>query len=94
MTHGAASDMGKLSHIEDIEQRDQAAQAQAAEAVREHAASAVSAGEDMTAEEEEEFHGLDAKQPMSVGHKVLIVLAVVVVLVAMLYIVNSWIHFM
>lgn len=98
--------MAKLSHIDDIEQRNQAEQAQAAAVAREQAPSAAQGSEamqpeahippideDMTAEEEEEFHGLDSNQPMSTGHKALIVLAVVVVLVAMLYIVNSWIHF-
>lgn len=54
---------------------------------------APSAQEDMTAEQEEEFHGLDSMQPMGGGHKALIVIALVVVAVAILYIVNSWIHF-
>ena len=56
-------------------------------------AEAPSAQEDMTAEQEEEFHGLDTMQPMGGGHKALIVIALVVVAVAILYIVNSWIHF-
>ena len=47
----------------------------------------------MAAEQEEEFHGLDSMQPMGGGHKALIVIALVVVAVAILYIVNSWIHF-
>ena len=47
----------------------------------------------MSAEQEEEFHGLDTTPPMGAGHKALIVVAVVVVIVAILYIVNSWVHF-
>lgn len=97
--------MSKLSSIEDIEQRNREEQEQAARAQDEQQAktSAVeptasrqptsSSNIDMTAEEEEEFHGLDSKQPMGAGHKALIVLAVAVVIIAILYIVNSWTHF-
>lgn len=49
--------------------------------------------QEMTASEEEAFHGLDAKQPMSAGHKALTIIAAIVVVVTILYIVNSWIHF-
>ena len=89
--------MGKLSHIDDVEQRaqrqaagQQATTGQSVDARRQPGASFE---EDMTASEEEAFHGLDSSQPMGVGHKVLIILAVIVVAVAVLYIVNSWIHF-
>ena len=95
--------MSKLSHIEDVERRAQQEQEREAQ-VPESAsrpipsdepdrAEAPSAQEDMTAEQEEEFHGLDTMQPMGGGHKALIVIALVVVAVAILYIVNSWIHF-
>ena len=96
--------MSKLSHIEDVERRAQQEQEREAQvSVPESAsrpipsdepdrAEAPSAQEDMTAEQEEEFHGLDTMQPMGGGHKALIV-ALVVVAVAILYIVNSWIHF-
>ena len=97
--------MSKLSHIEDVERRAQQEQEREAQvSVPESAsrpipsdepdrAEAPSAQEDMTAEQEEEFHGLDTIQPMGGGHKALIVIALVVVAVAILYIVNSWIHF-
>ena len=93
--------MSKLSHIEDVERRAQQEQEREAQvSVPESAsrpipsdepdrAEAPSAQEDMTAE----FHGLDTMQPMGGGHKALIVIALVVVAVAILYIVNSWIHF-
>lgn len=106
--------MSKLSHIEDVEQRNAEAQAEEQEVMQaqnavqtqqtQQSQSAVQEtkpakhsefpplDEDLTAEEEEEFHGLDAKQPMSTGHKMLIILAVVIVIIAILYIVNSWIH--
>lgn len=73
--------MARLSHIDDVEQAQKA-----------QAAKTSVPEEDMTAAEEEAFHGLDEKQSMSAGHKALIVLACIVVVVAMLYIVNSWIH--
>lgn len=86
--------MSKLSHIEDVERRAQ--QAQQTVAPEPEAASPeqpVSEQGDMSAEQEEEFHGLDTTPPMGAGHKALIVVAVVVVIVAILYIVNSWVHF-
>lgn len=73
--------MARLTHIDDVEQ-----------AQKSQAAKSAAPEEDMTAAEEEAFHGLDEKQPMGVGHKTLIVLACIVVVVAILYIVNSWIH--
>lgn len=97
--------MGKLSHIEDVERRAQQEQADEPKAASPDSASrdipnsetsqpdSVSPQGDMSAEQEEEFHGLDSTQPMGAGHKALIVIAVVVVIVAILYIVNSWIHF-
>lgn len=101
--------MSKLSSIEDVERRARQEQERAARAAeadpapRENQTSAAaqptsvsdpaSDQGDMTAEQEEEFHGLDTTPPMGVGHKALIVIAVVVVIVAILYIVNSWIHF-
>ena len=91
--------MSKLSHIEDVERRAQQEQEREAQVSRPipsdepDRAEAPSAQEDMTAEQEEEFHGLDTMQPMGGGHKALIVIALVVVAVAILYIVNSWIHF-
>lgn len=98
--------MSKLSHIEDVERRAQQEQADEPKAASPDSASrdipnsetpqpdiAASPQGDMSAEQEEEFHGLDSTQPMGAGHKALIVIAVVVVIVAILYIVNSWIHF-
>lgn len=97
--------MSKLSHIEDVERRAQQEQEREAR-VPEHEPASDAATraeqdapdvppmqEDMTAEQEEEFHGLDSTQPMGAGHKALIAIALVVVAVAILYIVNSWIHF-
>ena len=71
--------MSKLSHIEDVERRAQQEQEREAQvSVPESAsrpipsdepdrAEAPSAQEDMTAEQEEEFHGLDTMQPMGAG---------------------------
>lgn len=47
----------------------------------------------MTAQQEADFHGVDASKPMGIGHKFLIILAVLVTIAALLYIVNSWVHF-
>lgn len=90
--------MSKLSHIEDVERRAQQARqtvTQTVAPVPEAAVPEQSVFEqgDMSAEQEEEFHGLDTTPPMGAGHKALIVVAVVVVIVAILYIVNSWVHF-
>lgn len=97
--------MSKLSHIEDVERRAQQEQEREARVPergpetradshgRPAQPAQSTAQEDMTAEQEEEFHGLDSMQPMGGGHKALIVIALVVVAVAILYIVNSWIHF-
>lgn len=98
--------MGSLSHIDDVEKRASAEQrvrndASAAQApVDDAPAPSVGAhaedplgNADMTAEQEEEFHGLDSEQPMGAGHKILIIVALVVLMAAILYIVNSWIHF-
>ena len=86
--------MSKLSHIEDVERRAQQEQEREAQvSVPESASRPIpsdepdraevpSAQEDMTAEQEEEFHGLDTMQPMGGGHKALIVIALVVVAVA------------
>lgn len=87
--------MSKLSHIEDVERRAQQTVTQTVAPEPETAApeQPVSEQGDMSAEQEEEFHGLDTTPPMGAGHKALIVVAVVVVIVAILYIVNSWVHF-
>lgn len=97
--------MSKLSHIEDVERRAQQEQALDVQVARPDYApqgtpeskaaqyDRVSEQGDMSAEQEEEFHGLDTTPPMGTGHKALIVVAVVVVIVAILYIVNSWVHF-
>ena len=90
--------MSKLSHIEDVERRAQQAQQTVTQTVTPEPEAAVpeqsvSEQGDMSAEQEEEFHGLDTTPPMGAGHKALIVAAVVVVIVAILYIVNSWVHF-
>lgn len=88
--------MSKLSHIEDVEQR-RARQASGANPVesepKPEPQSAPAPQGEPTSVEEEEFHGLDSTQPMGVGHKTLIILASVVVAVTILYIVNSWTHF-
>ena len=47
----------------------------------------------MTAQEEEDFHGLGSGDSMGVGQGALIVVAIVVFVAAILYILNSWIHF-
>lgn len=47
----------------------------------------------MTAQEEEDFHGLGSGDSMGVGQGVLVVAAIVVFVAAILYILNSWIHF-
>lgn len=98
--------MGKLTHIEDVERRkaedyEERAAAHAECEERSRAAyereveriEEIPRDEDLSSEEEEEFHGLDSTQPMGTGHKALIILATIVVVVAILYIVNSWIHF-
>lgn len=90
--------MSKLSHIEDVERRAQQAQQTVTQTVAPEPEAvvpeqSVSEQGDMSAEQEEEFHGLDTTPPMGAGHKALIVVAVVVVIVAILYIVNSWVHF-
>ena len=46
-----------------------------------------------TASQEEDFHGLSSVDSMGVGQKFLIVLAIVVVVAAVLYILDSWLHF-
>lgn len=92
--------MGKLSHIEDIEQREAEPQSQeAAQKAAPHEAqeqardSQPMHGSEQQAEEDVEFHGLDSAQPMGALHKVLFAAAVVVVIIAILYVVNSWIPF-
>ena len=85
--------MSKLSHIEDVERRAQQAQQTVTQPETAAPEQPVSEQGDMSAEQEEEFHGLDTTPPMGAGHKALIVVAVVVVIVAILYIVNSWVHF-
>ena len=90
--------MSKLSHIEDVERRNQQARQTVTQTVAPEPEAAVPEQSvfeqgDMSAEQEEEFHGLDTTPPMGAGHKALIVVAVVVVIVAILYIVNSWVHF-
>lgn len=107
--------MGRLTHIEDIEKRNDSqeplpekppSKANAFHGTEKAQGTAFPEGTDdarepsssdkdhMTeAQREEEFHGLDSSQPMGIGHKVLIVLASAVVIIAILYIVNSWIHF-
>lgn len=50
--------------------------------------------EHMTAQQEEDFHGLSSMESMGVGQKILIVLAVIVVIAAILYVLNNWLHFM
>lgn len=47
----------------------------------------------MTAQEEENFHGLGSGDSMGVGQGVLVAAAIVVFVAAILYILNSWIHF-
>lgn len=47
----------------------------------------------MTAQQEADFHGIETGKPMGVGHRFLIILAVLVTIAAILYIVNSWVHF-
>ena len=93
--------MSKLSHIEDIEKRQGAGQAQAKDIAMQNSrrvpvdnsCEKASSDKELTSKEEIEFHGLDANQPLSMGHKTLIIFAAIVVFVAILYIVNSWIHF-
>lgn len=49
--------------------------------------------EDRTAKEEEDFHGLSSEDSMSGMQKVLIILAAIILIAAILYVVNSWVHF-
>lgn len=49
--------------------------------------------EERTAEEELEFHGLSSDDSMGAMQKVLIALAAIVFIAAILYVVNSWVHF-
>ena len=89
--------MSKLSHIEDVEKRAQeeavTAREPQAQEQSQHETPAQQDDQEMTASEEEAFHGIDANQPMSAGHKALTIIAAVVVVLTILYIVNSWIHF-
>lgn len=95
--------MAKLSHIEDVEKRREQEAAQVAA----RAAEAEIASEKQTVSEpqptaqpsrtasemEADFHGIDADEKMGSGQRFLIILAVLVTLAAVLYIVNSWLHF-
>ena len=47
----------------------------------------------LTAQEEEDFHGLGSGDSMGVCQGVLVAAAIVVFVAAILYILNSWIHF-
>lgn len=90
--------MAKLTHIEDLERQAEArrAQAEAQQTAYEEQVERIEEiplDEDLTSREEEEFHGLDSSQPMGAGHKALIILALAVVAIAILYIVNSYVHF-
>lgn len=49
--------------------------------------------ENRTAEEEADFHGLSSEDSMSGMQKALIILALVIFVAAILYVVNSWVHF-
>ncbi|MGI6032260.1 MAG: hypothetical protein ACOX69_02435 [Coriobacteriales bacterium] len=46
-----------------------------------------------TADEEAEFHGLTSEDHMSAGHVILIILAAIIVVAAILYVVNTYVHF-
>ncbi len=95
--------MAKLSHIEDVEQRREQEEAHAtahsaevepasvepADAKAEPVASVAKT----SAEMEADFHGIDADEKMGFGQRILIISAVLVTLAAVLYIVNSWLHF-
>lgn len=48
---------------------------------------------EMTAEQEEDFHGLSDVDSMGAGQKALLVLAACVVVAAVLYVVNTYTHF-
>lgn len=92
--------MAKLSHIEDVERRnekqatvDDAAQDDQVVQSAEVAVHSEAPASELPAEADEEFHGLDSMQPMGPLHKVLIALATVVVVIAIVYIVNCWVHF-
>lgn len=92
--------MARLSHIEDVEQRnekqaasDNAAQVEQPTQAAEATVRSETQASELPAEADEEFHGLDSTQPMGTLHKVLIALATVVVAIAIVYIVNCWVHF-
>ena len=91
--------MAKLSHIEDVERRREQEAAQEVSVSQRDAnvddapETQQSARAQTASEHDEQFHGIDAGAPMSGGHKFLVILAVLVTLVAILYIVNSWLHF-
>lgn len=101
--------MGRLSTIEDIEQRASQQEAQAAaqrqeqgQAARQAAAQAAAPQQEdrpqqaapvSAAQREAEFHGLDTHAKRDGGHTALIVAAVVIVAAAALYIANYSLHF-
>ena len=111
--------MGKLSHIDDVEQRNAAIEQEQMRVAQEalsgapkpqaeaegqatqpdaHKAPAGERGsafahEDMSAQDEEDFHGLSSVESMVIGQKIIIVLAVIVFIAAILYVLNSWLHF-
>ena len=73
--------------MEQPEQAEQAEQPEQPEATAEAKEIESSAARDA------EFHGLDEARPVGIGHRFLIILAVLVSIAAILYIVNSWVHF-
>ena len=95
--------LAKLSHIEDIEQRREQQTARVPEQPPKPEPAPVTEAEAAPRQDnssaktqsqlEEDFHGIDVGTPMGVGQKFLIILAVLVTLAALLYIVNSWLHF-
>ena len=97
--------MGNLSSIDEVEQEraaaDAADMAAAQQAQPQRAAPGAGQGKgapaapqlEMTAEQEEDFHGLSDVDSMGAGQKALLVLAACVVVAAVLYVVNTYTHF-
>lgn len=83
----------KMQETQDMEPNRAEVHDDAEEVVSSTASGSQNAQGAMTAQQEADFHGIDTNKPMSVGHRFLIILAVLVTVAAILYIVNSWVHF-
>ena len=93
--------MGRLSHIEDVEQRvsQETAQVRQQEPVVSEPAPAVaepvakSAPAKTRAQQQADFHGLNSESKASGGHTALVIVAVVIFAVVAVQIANYTLHF-